>query len=379
MFVKRYLVGDMHEAMTKIKNELGNDAVILNSRMVRQKGMKGLFKKKKLEVVAAYDKKTPKLKLAPKQQVEQFKVPPISLPTESGNIEKLNAKLQELENTVKTFSNKLANGESDVKINFTDDISSLHDRLLEQEVVPQIADDVAKEVQKITANMEVEPSQVMEQIITERLGKPSPISIKKYKRNIIVFFGPTGVGKTTTLVKLAGQYVCEGGLKVGIINTDTYRVAAKEQLNIYADILQIPLETAYTVEELEEALKNQSDRDVILMDTAGRSTGDEQYKKEIENLIKTCEPDEIYAVVSLSTGYNACKKIINNLSFVDDYKLILTKYDEVNTWGNILNIVDYAKKPLSYVTTGQNIPDDIQQADTPRIASKILGIGEVYD
>ncbi len=379
MFVKRYLVSDMHEAMNKIKSELGDDAVILNSRMVRQKGMKGLFRKKKLEVVAAYDSKTPRKKIMPKKQAEPYIAPPLKSTAESGNIDKLNAKLQELENTVKTFSNKLTSGEGTVKINFSDDISVLYDRLIEQEVVPAVADDISKEVQKITANMEVEPSQVMEQIITERLGKPSPISIKKYKRNIIVFFGPTGVGKTTTLVKLAGQYVCEGGLKVGIINTDTYRVAAKEQLNIYADILQIPLETAYTVEELEEALKNQADRDIILMDTAGRSTADEQYKKEIENIIKTCEPDEVYAVLSLSTGYNACKKIIDNLSFVGDYKMILTKYDEVNTWGNILNIAECAQKPLSYITTGQNIPDDIQQADTPRIASKILGIGEVYD
>jgi flagellar biosynthesis protein FlhF len=379
MFVKRYLVSDMHEAMTKIKHELGDDAVILNSRMVRQKGVKGLFIKKKLEVVAAYESKSPNAKPAQKKIAEFKKAPPVTPAPANGNIDKLNAKLQELENTVKMFSSKLANGEGSAKLSFTDDISQLHDRLLEQEVVPEIADDIAKEVQKITANMEVEPGQVMEQIIAERMGKPSPISIKKYKRNIIVFFGPTGVGKTTTLVKLAGQYVCEGGLKVGIINTDTYRVAAKEQLNIYADILQIPLETAYTTEELEEALKNQADCDIILMDTAGRSTGDEQYKNEIENLLKTCEPDEVYAVMSLSTGYNSCKKIVDNLSFVGDYKMILTKYDEVNTWGNILNIVDYAKKPLSYITTGQNIPDDIEQADISKIALNILGQGETYD
>ena len=220
--------------------------------------------------------------------------------------------------------------------------------------------------------METEPEQELEQVIIEKLGETSPIKLKKYKRNIIVFLGPTGVGKTTTLVKLAGHFVAGEGLKVGIINTDTYRVAAKEQLKIYADIMDIPLNTAYTPEELKEALKQQEDRELIFMDTAGRSLSDEQYKKDMENIIGTCEPDEIFVTLSLTTGFKSFKEIIDNFSFVKDYKIILTKLDEVSTWGNILNFADYAKKPLSYITNGQNIPDDIEQANVAKIAANIL-------
>jgi flagellar biosynthesis protein FlhF len=187
-----------------------------------------------------------------------------------------------------------------------------------------------------------------------------------------VLLGPTGVGKTTTLVKLAGHYACEHGLKIGFINTDTFRVAAQEQLKIYSEIMDIPCNIAYNTEDLKQALKEQEDRDLVLVDTAGKSIGDKEYKKDIEELLGACQPDEVLLAVSVTTGYKACKSIIDNFSFVKDYKLAVTKLDEVESWGNLLNIIEFAKKPIAYITMGQSVPDDIDEADAAKIAENIV-------
>jgi flagellar biosynthesis protein FlhF len=362
----------MQEAMTKIRAELGNDAVILNSRYVKQKGITNLFKQKKLEVVAAYDAKIKKKQPAA-QEAKALPEKAVQEIFENRKIEKLSDQLQDLQQVVKKLAEKFESPPAQKEENkYSPEVKSLYEKMIAQDVDALLADEIAKEADKATATIDVDPGQVTEQIIIEKLGETLPIRLKKYKRNVILFLGPTGVGKTTTLVKLAGHFVAEEDLKVGIINTDTFRVAAKEQLKIYAEIMDIPLDTAYTPEELKEALKHQEDRELIFMDTAGRSLSDEQYRKDVENIIETCEPDEIFVTLSLTTGYNAFKEIIDNLSFVKDYKIVLTKLDEVSTWGNILNFADYAKKTLSYITNGQNIPDDIEQANTSKIAYNIL-------
>ena len=115
---------------------------------------------------------------------------------------------------------------------------------------------------------------------------------------------------------------------------------------------------------------------MVLIDTAGKSSGDLQYKQDIQNIIDTCEIDQIYITLSVTNGYKACKEVLDNLSFVGDYKIIVTKLDEVSAWGNVLNFADYTKKPLSYLTYGQNIPDDIEQLDNLKIASNILRQGD---
>ncbi len=375
MFVKRYLVNDMQEAMTKIRKELGNDAVILNSRFVRQKGVINLFKKKKLEVMAAYDSKIKKKKSF-SEEIGNLAQIPIAEARDDEKIEELTDKIDELQKTIAGLADKFSVEQKKEEKKYSYEVNNLYKKMVAQDVNLELANEFAKSVEKVTSKMEVEPSQVMEQLIVKKLGESAPIKIKKYKRNILVFLGPTGVGKTTTLVKLAGYFVCEQGLKVGIINTDTFRVAAKEQLKIYSEIMQIPLNTAYTSEELKEALAHQEDRDLILIDTAGRSLRDDKYKEDFENIIKTCEPDEIFMVLSLTSGYKICKQIIDDVSFVGNYKIILTKQDEVNTWGNILNFAAYAQKPLSYITNGQNIPDDIEQAEASKIAVNILRQGE---
>lgn len=393
MFVKRYIAKDMQEAMDKIRRELGNDAVILNSRFRRNKGFKNLFKKKLLEVMVAYDPKTlekkktqvPSLESILKTEQEskekketvKWTPPQVDEPkkepeSDMSKLDSLSEKLTELQNAMNEFASKMNSAEDTTSSEFTSEVNGLYEKIMDEEVHHELAKSIVTNVQEVTDKMHTEPGKVVEQVIVDRIGETSPIKLKKFKRNVIVLLGPTGVGKTTTLVKLAGHYACEHGLKVGFINTDTFRVAAQEQLKIYSEIMDIPCNIVYTPEELKGALKEQEDRDLVLVDTAGKSIGDSDYKRDIKDLLSVCQPDEVLLTISVTTGYKACQAIINNFSFVGDYKIAVTKLDEVTSWGNVLNIIEFAKKPIAYITMGQSVPDDIEEADAAKIAGNII-------
>ncbi len=363
--------------MEKIRRELGPDAVILNSRNVRGKGFGNLFKKKLLEVVVAYEPVSERqnrssLKQEKAAKQEQRETVPSA---ELVKIDQLNEKINALQDVVKDFTAKFAEKES--KCSLTAEVYEIYQRLISHDVHDENAKRIAAEIQNIISRKQESPRTVAEQLILQALGDPAEIKLKKYKTTVILIIGPTGVGKTTTLVKLAGLYTCESGYKVGIISSDTYRIAAQEQLKTYSEIMDIPLYTVYSADELENALKNMQDRDIVFIDTAGKSSSNEEYRQEIEELIEKSGADEIFLTVSVVTGFNASREIIVNYSFIPDYKFIITKMDEVSVWGNVLNILSLARKPLTYITVGQSVPDDIEKADMQKIADNILGSVEI--
>ena len=379
--MKRYIAKDMPEAMDKIRKDLGPDAVILSNRQIRNRGVGGLFKKKLLEVVVAYEPirekflhserhEKPRIELVPEPEPKEKPQP---MPEKTGNIDVLSDKLEALQGVVKDFTEKISIVDKDTAIKFSAEIGSLYERLVSRDVNEEIARKLVRDTQEVTAKMSVNPHMVIEQLVLEALGDPSQIKLKKFKTNVIMLVGPTGVGKTTTLVKLAGLYACGYGLKVGFINTDTYRIAANEQIRTYSEIMDIPLCTIYSADEMEEALKALEDRDVILIDTAGKSSLDADYRSEVETLIEKSGADEVLLTLSVVTGFSACKEIIRNYAFIRDYKLIITKMDEVSAWGNVLNIVAFAGRPLTCITVGQSVPDDIEPVDMQKITTNILG------
>ena len=362
--------------MEKIRKDLGPDAVILSSRHIRNKGISGLFKKKLLEVVVAYEPSVHKsLRIEtperpkPAETEQLIKTPAEKLE----NIDALNNKISALQDVVKDFAEKITIADKENGSKLSPEVSAFYERMISRDVNEELAKKIAMDTQDVTNKMSVNPYMVIEQLILEALGDPSQIKLKKFKTNVIMLLGSTGVGKTTTLVKLAGLYTLGYGLKVGLINTDTYRIAATEQIKTYSDIMDIPLVTVYSPDELTEALKTMQDRDVVLIDTAGKSSSDEVYKQEISTLVQKSGADEVLLTLSVVTGFHACKEIISNYSFLQDYKIIITKMDEVSAWGNVLNIVSFAGKPLTYLTIGQSVPDDIEQADMQKITNNILG------
>ncbi len=393
MFVKRYIAKDMPEAMEKIRKDLGPDAVILSNRRIHSPGIAGIFKKKLLEVVVAYEPTLDKALRAERQEKQKQEAPreepvktaapapsPVIAPAaaqEAGQIHALNDRIEQLQGVVRDFTEKITIIDKDSVLKFSPEVGALYERMVSHDVNEEIARKLAVNTQEVMVKMSVNPNMVMEQLVLEALGDPSQIKLKKFKTNVIILVGPTGVGKTTTVVKLAGLYTCGYGLKVGLINTDTYRIAAQEQIKTYAEIMDIPLCTVYSPDELEEALKTLEDRDVVLIDTAGKSASDEAYRKEIAELIEKSNADEVLLTLSVVTGFHACQEIISNYTFLKDYKIVITKMDEVSIWGNALNIVSFAGKPLTYITIGQSVPDDIEQADMQKITSNILGSANV--
>lgn len=388
MFVKRFVAKDMQEALKKISAEFGPDAVILQNKSIRKKGVAGLLSKKVVEVVAAYEparnrkksaKSAPLMQESERHSHEtpelQPKAEPASPAKESGDEKAslLSRQMDELKEAVADFSNKIRIANRETTLTFSPDILSLYNSLLERDVQEELSKEIAAQAQDVQERKNYEVNAVAQQLIADRLGEPMPLKLKKFSQNVLLFVGPTGAGKTTTLAKLAGMLKFKENLDVALINTDTYRIGAMEQIKIYSEIMDIPLLTAYSTEELKEALRTLADKDVVLIDTAGKSVRDEETRNDLAQIAGAAHADEVFLVLSVSTGSSACREIVSSYSFIPDYKLIITKLDEVGSWGNVLNIADYAKKSLSYVTTGQNVPDDICKADVEKLADNIAG------
>jgi len=287
--------------------------------------------------------------------------------------EPLRDEIASLKNTVQAVANRMGLMTSDPALTLPPEILSLYTSLVERDVPEDMARRVALMAQAVQSRRTIKAETAARQIVMDRLGEPVPIRIRPNRQNVMFFVGPTGAGKTTTMAKLAGMLTLEHKLRVGFVNMDTYRIGAMEHLRIYADIMNIPVHTAYSSADLAEALVQMADRDVVLVDTAGKAAGDESYRQQITEWISVARADEVFLVVSVATGHRAVKEIIRHYSFLPDYKLIMTKLDEVSAWGNVLHIRELAGKPLAYVTTGQNVPDDIRPADTRRLADNIIG------
>ena len=195
------------------------------------------------------------------------------------------------------------------------------------------------------------------------------------EKKFIFFIGPTGVGKTTTIAKIASNLKLKENAKVALITSDTYRIAAVEQLRTYASILGIPLSVVYTKEELEEEKEKYIDYDVVLIDTAGRSHRNEEQKQDLLELINAVEEEkrDIFLVLSAATKYKDLIRITDSYRNINDCGIIFTKLDETTCIGNILNTKLMTNAPLSYTTWVQNVPDDFGYMDAQSIAKKLLG------
>ena len=194
------------------------------------------------------------------------------------------------------------------------------------------------------------------------------------------FIGPTGVGKTTTIAKIASKFKVEEGKKVGLITADTYRMAAANQLQTYANILGVPLNVIYSADELLDTVKKQSreyeNLDVILVDTIGFSHKNEEQRQDTKKLINALDgfyDTEVYLVLSATTKHRDLIDIADSYMEFADFNLIFTKLDETKCLGNIFNMKQYTKAQLSYITVGQNVPDDIEILNTQKLVKQLLG------
>jgi flagellar biosynthesis protein FlhF len=213
---------------------------------------------------------------------------------------------------------------------------------------------------------------ILHKKIAERIITAPPVKISDNKSKIITFVGATGVGKTTTICKIAAICKYFNHYDVAIISVDTYRLAAIDQLKIFTEIANIPLEIAYSTDELNNMINKHHDKQIIFIDTVGRSPKKEEDIKEIKNFIQSTSSHEVHLILSATTSLSAMKETVKQFGQVMPNRLIISKIDEAVNYGNILNIIDYTQLPLSYFTTGQVIPDDIDAVDKNKIATLII-------
>lgn len=376
MKVKKFYGNDNHDVVAKVRDELGSNAVILHQRKVRPKGLLGIFKRPIVEVVAAIeDMSLPTVKL---NTLNMAKIQELDLRERVALKSKKNKSLEKEINEIKSILNTVVGQIEGVNMskpqNDLDDIkdSYIYNMLRENEVDEDLISNLLKNCAEDIKQLQFNDKETIKDFLAQII--PPNISNNDIDLNskIIFFIGPTGVGKTTTIAKLAANYNLEKGLNVGLISADTYRIAAVEQLKVYSDILNIPLEVIYSPDEIHDAISCLDNRDIIMVDTAGRSHKNHEHIKELELLLDEVKNKGVYLVISSTTKNSDLKDILNTYAFLKDYKIIFTKLDEVSTYGSILNIAMTEPESLSYITTGQSVPDDIEVVTSNKILDMLL-------
>lgn len=379
MKVKRYIGHTAQEAMQKVKDEMGKDALILSTRKIRQKGIIGWFKRPLIEVVAAADESsegnfTPR-RIVPANATNYAS--PVRQDDTSKVLEKLEAQISNMGEILNKLTSGFKTMENHAGPGIKREYVPYYEMLVKNEVNEGIAKDIIEKAGLIHERSSTDFERCLKRVLMEHIGPSRPLEVSPGSRKVVVFVGPTGVGKTTSLAKLAAIFSIQKQMKVGLITADTYRIAAVDQLKIYAEIMEIPLSILYSPREMLAALEEHRDKDVIFVDTAGKSIRDRAQEKEILELISLSKADEVYLVLSCNTSYSGCLNIIKSYSFLPDYKLLFTKMDEASNYGVILNCRYISGKPLSYIATGQSVPDDIEVADPNKLLSCIMKRVEV--
>ncbi|MBB3109409.1 flagellar biosynthesis protein FlhF [Paenibacillus phyllosphaerae] len=440
MKVKRYIVNALPEALPMIRSELGIDAVILNTKEIRTGGFLGMFAKKKLEVIAAVESgaaapkpaPAPRQQAAPRPAAPPVQVPPAAavpqqqairreaygaatavlsppmdddtpqaVPSQGAAAYNASARMTQASNlaAMQNESNRKM-AEADLLDEIRDmkqwimkmskqqqlsrmpaAIQALHVRMIDQEVNNELIEKLITSIHEAFDGQDTEKLsqeavwKEAKKIIFEWMNGKQAEGISPHTR-VVHFVGPTGVGKTTSIAKLAAEQTLKGGRKVGFITSDTYRIAAVDQLRTYANILNVPLEVVFSPAEVSRAFKQLEDRELIFMDTAGRNFRNELYVSEVNSLLQSNDRSETYLVLSLTSKFKDMSIVAGHFAKYGIEKVLYTKQDETSAYGAILNLVfQYGLRP-AYIAYGQTVPDDITSFRTDVYVEQLLGAYE---
>ncbi len=384
MKMKKYYESSIPEAMKQVRAELGEDAVILNSKVVITKKFFGMIKQKSFEVVAGVDGMEPSqvapaptpvaLPIATKENVRlqditnaiQAKIhqdqpsPNVVKNEDTGISEELRKEIADLKSLMQSMHKKTTQAQyPDELLPF---IEYLRQQELNEELITTIGDELFMHFKEASEINFSQCKMVTKNLLRKRL-EDLPIGGLSYERKYINVLGPTGVGKTTTIAKMAARAVLEKKKKIGFITTDTYRIAAIEQLKTYAGLLQAPVEIAYNATDFEQAIQRLSHLDLVFIDTAGRNYKEIKYVDDLQRLIKFDDQAESFLVLAMTTKEKDMANIIDQFNQLPIEKFIFTKIDETNSIGTMLNLMIKYNKGLAYYTNGQEVPEDIEEAD----------------
>ncbi len=416
MLVKVFEAEEMSVALKMVKETLGPDALILSTRTLRKGGL-GVFGKPILEVTAAVE--SPALAsevpapAAPRKPA--MKAEPVRDAEEEityQDVWKKRKVVDPLEEEVREIRQRLAREDFTALKGEIDELKGLIRRVSRQEGAgaegPKRASGPfpAKEggsAPLLTAlmrtGMDAEAAETILRFAADRFpadqwqrpeemdpllqstisdlvpvtGALSPLGDRQQR---IALVGPTGVGKTTTIAKLAAEVVLKGGGSVALVTIDTYRIAAVEQLKVYAEIMNLPVEVVFTPEQLQGAFDKHRDKDLILIDTAGRSPRDEGRLEELAAFFGADSGVSAHLVLAAPTREGDLREIVRRFGRLEIESLVFTKLDECETCGALLNIPVHSNLPISYLTNGQRVPEDLLVADPTTVAGFVMGSRE---
>ncbi len=389
----------MAAALAQVKRELGADAVILHTRTYRQGGVLGFGARPVVEITASDEVRPAARRPSPRRRVlertygaaapphDHAPQPAEALATATAVAEppspspearydaQLSDELKQLRQLVQRVARNTAGNAQPA---MPEALQRHYLHLLEEDVADELADQIADKVQ--SAEGEQDATAVRKAIRAEiaRLipVDKAPATTTRHadgRPHTIALVGPTGVGKTTTLAKLAANFRLRDKRKVGMVTLDTYRIAAVDQLKTYAQIIGVPLHVARSPLEVTEALRQCADCDVVLIDTAGRSQRDDGKLTELRAMLEAAQPHETHLVLSGAASEGVLMQACDRFGAMGVDRVIFTKLDEAVSFGVLLNVMTRVNKQLSYVTTGQDVPNDIERGHSRRLAELILG------
>lgn len=377
----------MADALKEVKRHFGRDAVILATRTSTKGGLWGLGGRPVVEITAANAVADlpealrvgkPRAKATSADQVTTGANRSTTSMLPGSSAERTNELFTELGTLKAMVSELVSDSKRRGARHVPEQLFDTYQKLVESEVAEKIADQLIERVRGDLPSKElgnpVAVRRSLARALADMLPTSGPIRVAPMgEPTVIALVGPTGVGKTTTVAKLAANFALRERKRVGLITVDTYRIAAVEQLKTYAQIIGVPLEIVASPDQLRAAVGRMADRDVVLLDTAGRSQRDVIKIKELKSFFAAVRPHEVHLVLSGTSSEKVLTEAIERFGEIGVDRMIFTKLDEAIGFGVLLTCLDKAKAKLSYVTTGQDVPDDIEVGEGEKLASWILG------
>ncbi len=348
--MKKYIVSDIRQALEQIRKDLGEDAIILSTRSFKKGGFLGIGGKKLLEVTAVTDEKED----SKRESTEIYRLQEMLVKNKEKRQEE---ELMEIKQMLREMKSMVL---SIKKEDMSEGMKRLSIAFEGQGIDPEISGKLLEYIRLSQGEPKIDEP------FLQRLSdyfQPFLKTEVPELRGPVMFIGPTGVGKTTTLAKIAAKLKLVEKKHLAILTLDTYRIAAAEQLKVYATIMDIPMRVAYTPMEAKIELEAMSSFDVVLIDTAGRSPNNDIQISELKALFETVSPKLCFLVLSMNYKYSDIKDMIRKFSAAKFSHVILTKMDETKSYGHLINVPYLAGVPLAYVTNGQRVPEDIMEAN----------------